>query len=76
MQNALRQVSSPLTLYPYLSKDGASDETLLAAWVAGKDFRFAGTYTRCSIRDLVALQADCSSLWISDLQQKYMLQVG
>jgi len=62
--NALQQVSSPMTLIPAYGRKGRTAEAMLADWNAGKDFKiFGGPY--CSIRDLLMLRADASSvkLW-------------
>ncbi len=62
--DALRQVSSPMTLIPAYGRKGRTPEAMLADWNAGKDFKiFGGPY--CSIRDFPQLQAEASSvrLW-------------
>lgn len=60
--DALRQVSSQMTLTPAWGKRLTSKAELQAGWDAGKDFRIYpwGGYT--SIRDLPRLRSESSSI--------------
>ena len=59
--NALRYVSSPITIVPAYGRTYATTGKLLEAWEAGKDFMvYGGQY--CSIRDLPRLRDEASSV--------------
>lgn len=63
--NALRQVSSPINLWPAYGRQYKDAAAMRAAWEAGKDFSLSpgvGPYT--SIRDLGMLQQDASTVWL------------
>lgn len=63
--NALRQVSSPVNLWPAYGRRYNTVEAMRSDWEAGKDFSMrpgSGPYT--SIRDLGMLQMDGSSVWL------------
>lgn len=74
MNSALRAVSGPLNLYPAYGAHYKNMISLREAWEAGKDFGFTagGPYT--SIRDIDALKAEASSVWL--MTHDLSLRVG
>lgn len=74
MNNALRQVSSPILLVAAYGRSYPTKEAAIAAWESGKDFQIVsagirGAYYRgpyCSIRDLpVMIEQHPSGIYIS-----------
>ena len=61
MDNAIKQVSSPLFLTAAYGRSYATAEAAISAWKNGKDFWIHGTGPYCSIRDLKAMQEDFPS---------------
>lgn len=71
MISALRQVSSPLMLRPAYGKTYETAADMLAGWNAGDTFRiFGGPY--CSIRDIVALRNDSSSIQLTNMHNQFV----
>lgn len=63
--NGLRQLSSPINLWPAYGRRYSTVEAMRSDWEAGKDFSMspgAGPYT--SVRDLGMLRMDASSVWL------------
>lgn len=64
---AIRQVSSPIVLWPAYGKRHATADDLLKAWKDGKEFRFAPRGHYCSIRDLAAIMSEHpSTVYLQD----------
>lgn len=63
--NALRQVSSPMYLVPAYGARYDDVQAMRKAWEDGEDFRMGTGGPYASIRDLDALKADASTVWLT-----------
>jgi hypothetical protein len=62
-------------LAPAYGRRYRTEQELLEAWEAGKDFKIVGgPYT--SIRDCAALQQECSSLWLKQATPELSVKIG
>ena len=74
---ALRQVSSPMVLWPAYGKRYATVEDLWKGWQAGKDFLMAPYGPLCSVRDLACILEEeiPSSIHLQDPYNKVQVRI-
>lgn len=78
MYTAIRQVSSPIVLWPAYGKRYATVDDLLKGWKDGKDFFMAPYGPLCSVQDLAYIMEEeqPSSIHLQDPHHKVQVRIA